>query len=223
MRVLTYILAVATLVACNKQTSNKDYFVFRNNGADMPVYVEGNLKSNAIIVMIHGGPGGNGMGYNSGKSAELLENEFAIAYWDQRGQGNSSGSLNAILKIQTLSEDLNVLVQLLKSKYGDDKKVFILGHSWGGTLGTHALLNTDIQNHISGWIEVDGAHDLPLLNKSAISMFLKYGNEEIALGNRVNEWQPIVDFATSVDSNNISFDESGQINSYGFTTWGKRG
>lgn len=182
----------------------------------MPVYVEGNLQSDAYIIVIHGGPGGNGMEYNYGKSAELLEKEFAMCYWDQRGQGNSSGNLNGTLKIQTLADDLNVLAQLIKAKYGNSKKVFILGHSWGGTLGTYALLNTSIQDHINGWIEVDGAHDLPMLNKSAVSMFLKYSQQEIDLGNNVDRWQEILTFINSVDSNNVSNDESGQINSYAF-------
>lgn len=217
MKILIVLLGLSLLIGCNRNNDSENYFVFRNNGADMPVYVEGNLDSEAYILILHGGPGGNGLEYNSGKSAELIENEFAVVYWDQRGQGNSSSVSPREMRIQTLSDDVNVLVQLLKAKFGQEKKIFLLGHSWGGTLGTYALLNTDVQDHINGWIEVDGAHDLPLLNKSAVGMFLRIGNEEISNGNNVNEWQEIVDFAVTVDSMNVSSDESGQINSYGFT------
>lgn len=217
MKKLLTLISLVTLLGCNKNTETESYFIFRNNGADMPVYVEGNLNSDAYILMLHGGPGGSGSDYNAGKSAELIENEFAVVYWDQRGQGNSASASPSELRIQTLSNDVNVLVKLLKEKYGSDKKIFLLGHSWGGTLGTHALLNTDLQDHINGWIEVDGAHDLPLLNQSAIGMFLRIGQEEIDAGNSVEQWQEIVDWASGVDSMNVSHDESGQVNSYAYT------
>jgi len=58
----------------------------------MPAYLYGNFDSKTFIVLLHGGPGGNGLEYRSGKYAEMLEEQFAMVYWDQRGQGNSRGN-----------------------------------------------------------------------------------------------------------------------------------
>jgi pimeloyl-ACP methyl ester carboxylesterase len=49
---------------------------------------------------------------------------------------------------------------------------------------------------------------------------LEIGNTEIAAGNNISDWQEIVDFASAVDTNNITEEEGGQINSYGFTAEG---
>ena len=43
---------------------------------------------------------------------------------------------------------------------------------------------------------------------------------EIVAENNVSDWQEIVDFASAVDTNNITEEEGGQINSYGFTAEG---
>ncbi|MEM6803957.1 MAG: alpha/beta hydrolase, partial [Bacteroidota bacterium] len=56
----------------------------------------------------------------------------------------------------------------------------------------------------------------PLLNQYAVSMFQFYAKQEIAAGNFVEEWQRIQDFFSGVDSLNITDEESGQINSFGF-------
>lgn len=208
---------VFILSSCTKENSSTyERFYFRNNGADLAVEVNGNIASNTFILLLHGGPGGSGFEYNTGEYAETLEEKYAMVYLDQRGQGASQGSYDeAVVTLQQFADDAYQLTKFLKKKYGEGISVFLMGHSWGGTTGTYALLNTDIQSEIKGWLEVDGAHDIPMLNREAIKMYIEIGNQEIAAGNNVEKWQEIVDFAESVDTNNITTDEGGKINSYG--------
>jgi pimeloyl-ACP methyl ester carboxylesterase len=213
---------VLILSSCTKENSSTyERFYFRNNGADLAVEVNGNIASNTFILLLHGGPGGSGFEYNTGEYTETLEDKYAMVYLDQRGQGASQGSYDeAVVTLKQFGDDAYQLTKFLKKKYGDGISVFLMGHSWGGTTGTSALLNTDIQSEIKGWLEVDGAHDIPLLNVEAIKMYIEIGKQEIAAGNNTEKWQEIVDFAESVDTNNITSDEGGKINSFGFEAEG---
>lgn len=218
LKLLLLIVILAT--SCQKEelsTNHDEVFYVRTHGADMPVYLHGNTASGAIVILLHGGPGDSGLGYRTGEYYKLLEKEFGVAYWDQRGQGGSHGHYSVDdVTIARMVEDLHAVVRVLKYRFGEDYSLFIMGHSWGGTLGTAYMLHQDYQHEVKGWIEVDGAHDIPLLNKEAIKMFISIGTSEIQQGNHVSKWTEIVNFALSVDTNNISFDEGDQINEYAF-------
>lgn len=211
------LLVSATFFACSDPlVSEGDVLYLRNHGNDMPAYVYGNFNSKTFIVLLHGGPGGNGLEYRSGKYAKMLEEQFAMVYWDQRGQGNSRGNHHhEQLDMELLLDDLYKLIILLKNQYGSDISLFLYGHSWGGTYGTKYLLDKDRQSQFKGWIESNGAHDIPKINREAIRMFLTIGQEEIDQGNNVSDWQEIVDFAKGVDTLNITIDDGGQINQFG--------
>jgi pimeloyl-ACP methyl ester carboxylesterase len=216
-------LVIVAFASCTRENSDTyERFFFRtSDGADLAVQIDGNRNSNVFILLLHGGPGGSGYEYNTGEYSDKLEQDYAMVYLDQRGQGASQGSYSAEnVTLQRFADDVYDLTLFLKQKYGQDISVFVMGHSWGGTTGTYAMLNTDVQSQIKGWIEVDGAHDIPMLYVDAVKMFLDIGNTEIAAGNNVSQWQEIVDFANTLDTNNITSDQAGQLNSYGFTAEG---
>jgi len=184
----------------------------RHAGADMPVYIRGNLNSGVILLIVHGGPGGNGLEYRTGKYTVELEQKYAVAYWDQRGQGMSQGHYNEEdVTIAMMADDMNAVVNVLKEKYGKDKSIFALGHSWGGTLTSKYMITKDYQFNLKGWIEADGAHDLPKLYIEDVKMFLNDAGEQIQLGNSVNEWTEIQTWASQIDTNNITYDLRGEI------------
>lgn len=220
MKYLMSLAVIALLfVACKKDQDlgniNETIYV-RNGGADMPVHVHGNLKSNVIVLIVHGGPGGSGLEYRGGKYAEDLEKNYAMAYWDQRGQGMSHGHFSASdITVATMVEDMNAVIKVLKAKYGEDKSIFVLGHSWGGTLSAKYMTTSDYQHNVKGWIEADGAHDIPKLNKDAIAMFKTIGAQQVALGNSVSNWNEILNWANGIDVNNITVNQGGEINSNG--------
>lgn len=216
----TYIYALIIgllFTACNKdKASTKELFFFRNDGSDMLVNIEGNISSNTFILLLHGGPGGSGADYNFGTYTKDLEERYAIIYWDQRGQGGSTGQYKASdVTVSKMAEDCAALTRAIKLKYGEDADIFLLGHSWGGMLGTAALVETDIQNDLNGWIDVDGAHNIPLLNREAIIMFEYYADIVLQQEPQHAFWNEIKAFTDTVDINNISIDEGGSINSYG--------
>lgn len=188
----------------------------RIEGADLRVRVEGPADPEAMILLLHGGPGGNSEEYNVGTWSETVEAEVAVAYLDQRGQGASQGIYDAEdVNILQLAEDVDAVLGLLEERY-PGVSLYLMGHSWGGALGTLALLETDAPERVSGWIEVSGAHDVPLLNQLAVPMFISVGSTEIERGRHVRRWEEIVSFAEGVNPERITADISGQINRYGF-------
>ncbi len=215
-KLLPILLVAISMAGCQDDTItalNETIFV-KNNGADMPVYVRGNGASKCFVILVHGGPGGNGLEYSNGESQDILEEKFAFAYWDQRGQGMAQGHYTqSDITIGQMANDLKAVVLTMKKHYGSDSKIFVLGHSWGGTLGTAFMINDSNRVLIDGWIEADGAHDIPKINVEAIKMFRSISAEQIAEGNNVAKWQEISDWALAVDTNAITSDEGGEINS----------
>lgn len=210
------LLTLAMLGCGDVNLKQGDVLYLRHKGADMPAYIYGNMSSNTFMIVLHGGPGGSGLEYRGGQYVEALEKEIAVVYWDQRGQGNSRGNgHHEAVTMDLLLDDLDQLVLLLKNQYGEDINLFLYGHSWGGTYGTKYVLSPARQLQFNGWIESNGAHDIPRLNKEAIKMFLSIGQEEFDKGNHTSDWKEILDFAKGVDTTNISEDQGGQINQYG--------
>jgi len=203
--------------ACKKdRTVLKDHFILRNQGADMPVWVEGNAAAKALLIIVHGGPGGDGQIYNTYMRgfSDKMEKELAMVYWDQRGSGNSAGHFDKdIYNVNLFVDDMSKLIQVLKKRY-PEKKIFVLGHSWGGTLITAFVRNAERQKSIDGFIEVNGAHNF-LGVPEIVTAFKIIGNDQIAANNNVVEWREIVSYCQGVDIDNPSDDELSQLNAYG--------
>jgi len=219
MKIILSSIAMLLLFSCGKQDLGEDQFeetfYVRNGDADMPVFMRGNKTSDAIIVLLHGGPGDSSVNYLNDNWARQLMDSYSFAFWDQRQQGNSHGKLDREETTLTLIvEDLNYVIKTLKIRYGADKRIFLMGHSWGGAVGTAYLQTSDYQNEIDGFIEISGGYDFPLINEESIKMMNKIGNEEIDKGKNVEKWEEILEFANNLDLNNISLDEALDLNSF---------
>mgnify|MGYP001793812510 CR=1 FL=1 len=108
-----YCILLLLLTSCDQATIGADvsetYFV-RYKGADMPVYARGNTASGKLILVIHGGPGGDGYVYSQLYFSDQLEKEYGMLYWDQRGQGASQGQYGGSqVTIEQMREDLRGL------------------------------------------------------------------------------------------------------------------
>jgi len=97
--------------------------------------------------------------------------------------------------------------------------VFLLGASWGGTLGTAALLKD--QNHFLGWINVDGSHDIKGEYFEYIVNFERVAAEQIEMGNSIDFWQDVNNLIQEVDSNTFNLDDLGRLNKKAFEAEGK--
>ncbi|GAB4423928.1 MAG: hypothetical protein OHK0039_40760 [Bacteroidia bacterium] len=227
MRILSALLTgcLIWLAACTPEatdalvgTDTSELLYLRHQGADMPVLIEGNTASKTFVVVVHGGPGGNALIYNhfSTNMSDPLEDRYALVYWDQRGSGNASGSYNTdVLTPAQYVEDLDRLVDLLYSRYGQDIGIFLMGHSWGGTLTAAYLIDTTRQARIRGWIEVDGAHDFLLINRTTPGLLIQYGQQQIAEDNNTTKWEKIVEYCQELPAaDQLTFEQVIQVNRY---------
>jgi pimeloyl-ACP methyl ester carboxylesterase len=72
------------------------------------------------------------------------EDYFTVVQWDQRNAGKSYNSndpavIAATLSTERMENDSEEVVQYLRRAYHKDK-IFVMGHSWGSTLGLIRLL-----------------------------------------------------------------------------------
>ncbi len=75
-------------------------------------------------------------------------------------------------------EDTHYVVEALKLRY-QDKKLFILGHSWGGALGSAYLSTENYQSDISGFICMNSGHNLEVGLPLSVDWIEAYANKQI--------------------------------------------
>lgn len=215
--------ALLMLLSCTKKnTATSERFFFRNDGADLSVQVDGNIASKVFILLLHGGPGGSSSKYNSNYFSDRLEESYAMVYFDQRGNGASQGSYSQFdLTLEQNSKDIYALVRFLKKKYGEDISLFLMGHSWGGMTSTHALIHTDVQSELKGWIEIAGNYDYTRNNIEAVKLFLDEGNQQLSAGNHVDFWQELLDDVALIDTTAITAQDQSTLNYNGRLAEGK--
>jgi pimeloyl-ACP methyl ester carboxylesterase len=211
------LLFLATIQACQIEkigvgTNIQDQFYVENQGAKMPVLIEGNIDSGVIVLWVHGGPGGTAIGFqNDAFISELLEPKYAVAYWDQRAAGGSQGT-TPTLELGLYVDDLKKVITVLKARYGNDKKVFLLSHSWGGLIAPAFLTEGNNQAMVKGWINVAGAHNYIKNDSLTRDYLLSFGKDQIAKNINTAAWQSIVDYAqTHVPD--YTFETSSGLNS----------
>lgn len=151
--------ALAFLPACTKTTPYvSDDLRLRHKGADMPIWVRGNMEEEdrKIVLFLHGGPGECAMCLREYFAA--VEEEVAVAYWDQRIAGSASGNADpATLTYPQFAEDLRMVVLLLKQQY-PDAKIYLLGHSFGVEMAWQFLTTPGNQDLVGGFIALNGTY-----------------------------------------------------------------
>ena len=184
------------LLGCSAMQTEGDYFVVRNDGADMPVTVRGDLGADTFVVWLAGGPGDPSV-IDRGEATDRLEEDLGMVYWDQRGAGSAGGNAKPeSFTIEQYVDDTEAVVDVIEELYAPER-LFLLGHSWGGTLGTAYLLDADRQAGIAGWIDVDGNHDNPLIFPMKIAWLGSYAEGQIAEGIDVAHWTEVRDWCAS--------------------------
>jgi pimeloyl-ACP methyl ester carboxylesterase len=94
-----------------------------------------------VLLFLHGGPGNSAMGY-SDRFTDELKKHFIVALWDQRESGQTL-SLNKSFQPLTVSlfvSDAIEVIEYLCSRF-NQKKIYLLGHSWGGYLGLRVAVS----------------------------------------------------------------------------------
>jgi pimeloyl-ACP methyl ester carboxylesterase len=192
--------------SCRKESvvlsaNANDIFWLNNAGADMPIWIKGNTSSGVIILFVHGGPGDGSYQYVDFQTDQLWKN-YAVAYWDQRDAGAAAGNNNySNLNLNQMIDDLKKVIILLKYRYGGQQEIFLMAHSFGALLAAGYLVQSDNQDNVKGWIEVDGAHDYPESNVLERQMLIDTGTLKIGENSYAAQWQQIVDYCNTHRAN----------------------
>jgi pimeloyl-ACP methyl ester carboxylesterase len=104
-------------------------------GIDQTMLIRSEDTSNPILLYLHSGPGATEMVSFRSYHHEL-EKHFTVVIWEQRGTGKSyDSSMSAeSMTIDTMVSDAGKVIQYLLDKFRQ-KKLFVVGHSWGSLLG----------------------------------------------------------------------------------------
>lgn len=103
-------------------------------GHDQALMIRGRDSDNPVLLYLTGGPGGTDIG--AMRRDVTLEQDFTVVTWDQRGAGKSYAAIDPIgtLTLAQMVSDTVELTDYLRQRFGQEK-IFLVGQSWGSTLG----------------------------------------------------------------------------------------
>jgi pimeloyl-ACP methyl ester carboxylesterase len=107
-------------------------------GQDQTIMIRGYSTDKPVLLYLSGGPGQSDLPYVRVIFDDLTR-DFVVVGWDQRGTGKSYAALEPVARV-TLEQAVNdtiELTELLRQRFGE-QKIYLLGESWGSTLGVLA-------------------------------------------------------------------------------------
>jgi pimeloyl-ACP methyl ester carboxylesterase len=108
-------------------------------GHEQSIMLRGQDVDAPVLLFLEGGPGGTALG-SMRYAGEPLEEHFTVATWDQRGTGKSASALeplDTLTVAQAVSDTIEV-AEYLRERF-DEERIYLLGSSWGSTLGVLAV------------------------------------------------------------------------------------
>ncbi len=129
---------VATVQRLVTPGAVQEDFIVTLGGARQVVDVRGADRRNPLLLFVHGGPGAVEMPM-AWTFQRPWEDYFTVVQWDQRGAGrsyplNDPQALAPTMTLERYRDDAIELIELLAKKYGQ-RKVVLVGHSWGSAVG----------------------------------------------------------------------------------------
>jgi proline iminopeptidase len=111
----------------------------RIGGHDLGLMIRGHSVENPVILFLAGGPGGSEVGAMR-RHLPMLEEDFVVVTFDQRGTGRSHHQLEPVstLTLDNAVSDVLAVTEHLRQRFGVDQ-VVIVGQSWGTLLGMLAI------------------------------------------------------------------------------------
>jgi len=103
------------------------------DGIEQWVLIRGEDINKPAILFLHGGPGNSQIGW-APHYQSLLEKDFVVVNWDQRGAGLSySDTIPAeSMNIMQFIEDAYEIVKYVLNRL-NKQKIYLVGHSWVNT------------------------------------------------------------------------------------------
>ncbi|WP_109301364.1 alpha/beta fold hydrolase [Aquimarina sp. AU474] len=99
------------------------------------IRIKGSNDQNPVLLYLNGGPGDSVLSQMDKMFSEL-QKDFIVVLWDQRNTGKTSKLINEKVQLtqELFKNDTYQLVQYLIQKF-DKKKIVLVAHSYGTTLG----------------------------------------------------------------------------------------
>jgi pimeloyl-ACP methyl ester carboxylesterase len=171
--------------------------------SELYVRVRGNAEK-PLIINLHGGPGGYS-GIDIKLMGPALENNFLIAYLDQRGCGKSLDCKDtSMLTVKQYVEDLDIVIDSLRNKYNKEK-VNLMGTSWGGMYGFLYMLSH--QEKVKSYACIDGKVNSHYQNHSLIDFEMDKSQEILDTTNsasKIAELEFIISELKRIKSSNFA-------------------
>jgi pimeloyl-ACP methyl ester carboxylesterase len=109
-------------------------------GIEQWVQIRGDDRDNPALLWLNGGPGYSTIPDTRGYRE--WERHFTVVMWDQRGEGKtferSGKSVAPTMTISRMAEDGIEVAEYL-CRHLHQRKIILLGHSWGSILGIHMI------------------------------------------------------------------------------------
>jgi pimeloyl-ACP methyl ester carboxylesterase len=108
-------------------------------GHDQTMLIRGYSVDNPVLLFLAGGPGGFEIGTMS-RYGGLLERDFVVVTWEQRGTGKSYGSFDpaSTLTVDQVVADTIEVTEYLQARFGAEK-IYLVGNSYGTIIGVRAV------------------------------------------------------------------------------------
>ena len=108
-------------------------------GRPLAMMIRGERVENPVLLFLAGGPGGTELGAMR-RHLAALERDFVVVTWDQRGTGKSYGEIDptSTLTLERVVSDTIEVTEYLRDRFGREK-IYLVGQSWGSTLGVLAV------------------------------------------------------------------------------------
>ena len=108
-------------------------------GHELAMMIRGNSSDSPVLLFLAGGPGGSELGAMR-RHLEVLERDFLVVTWDQRGTGKSYDQLDptSTLTLDSAVSDTVEVTNYLRDRFGKEK-IYLVGQSWGTILGVLAV------------------------------------------------------------------------------------
>lgn len=107
----------------------------RLGGTDQWLIIRGEDVNKPVLLFLSGGPGASEAARVIRFNQEL-EKDFVVVIWEQRGCGKSYPA-RTNLTVEQYASDVIELTEMLKERF-DEKKIYLMGHSWGSIIGVRA-------------------------------------------------------------------------------------
>ncbi|PRX57692.1 alpha/beta fold hydrolase [Flagellimonas meridianipacifica] len=159
-----------------KESINETFFI-ESNGAQLYVEVKGEDRTKPIMLFLHGGPGDVVFGLFPFQTyvGKELEKNFVMAYFHQRGMVKSKPVNISTQTLENHIDDVDNVINFLVDKM-DRNKVILMGHSWGGLLGTLYLLRDE--SKIERFIAVASPFNFSENSRESYSYTMEWAKEQ---------------------------------------------